>query len=505
MATHSIVDYTNKIKSFFSSKQELQEAQTQLKSEVDDITDNSCGFTLGVVSSNGSVDDSIDNRVRFANFEFVRKGSTISVDSSDYKFNVALYSQKNSSSLIRFYSMRTGDDPIIIPQDCYIRASMGQVDNGSLLNADIAQHFKLNLIRDYVINRNTKQFKQHRYLENIYFAPIMESKAEFTMSDSAFDTFTENSTASDIYSFIRQVSATKYAEDEAVSAGYAYVHTLEMGNDASGQYPIKYYVCEAPSGNGNTSKLKPAFVIVAGQHGDEKVSQFACAHLIDLLLNKWQNNPVLEWLHWNAVLYIMPCANPWGAANGEYTNSNGVNINRNWGYEFTPDLTPGSSYTGTNSMSEKETQAIRNMVNVVKGKQNLVHLIDFHTNKDTLNNPQWNMTNWFSMVAIDGAIDKDLNKVLYFHGYKLSRQFKKEYSLNLPDAKKLFYISSNDGANMLKGYAQGILQIPAMTLECCGRLPEGTSYDPIVIKMATEMIANWVYDVCLELSKYTEV
>ena len=199
----------------------------------------------------------------------------------------------------------------------------------------------------------------------------------------------------------------------------------------------------------------------------------------------------------------MPSANPWGTTNGRYENSNGVNINRNWLYKFTPDLTPGSGYTGTQPMTELETLAIRNMINNIRAQHNLVHIIDFHTNKDTLENPQWNMVNWLSMIAINGAIDKDLDNVLNFHGYKLSNQFKEEYSLNLPDAKKLFYISSNDGANMLKGYGQGLLHIPALTLECCAKLPEGDTYSPTVIKMATETIVNWVYNVCLEMSRYT--
>ena len=57
-------------------------------------------------------------------------------------------------------------------------------------------------------------------------------------------------------------------------------------------------------------------------------------------------------------LWLMPMLNPDGQANQTRTNGNGVDLNRNFPYDWGPIAQPGDSeYSGTGPASEPETQA----------------------------------------------------------------------------------------------------------------------------------------------------
>ncbi len=57
-------------------------------------------------------------------------------------------------------------------------------------------------------------------------------------------------------------------------------------------------------------------------------------------------------------LWLMPMLNPDGQANQTRTNANGVDLNRNFPYDWGPIAQPGDSeYSGTGPASEPETQA----------------------------------------------------------------------------------------------------------------------------------------------------
>jgi hypothetical protein len=68
-------------------------------------------------------------------------------------------------------------------------------------------------------------------------------------------------------------------------------------------------------------------------------------------------------------LYIIPLANPDGAvagtdANSGRMNGNGVDLNRNWDYEWQPEATHGTQpvFAGSSAFSEPETAALRNFI-----------------------------------------------------------------------------------------------------------------------------------------------
>ena len=89
--------------------------------------------------------------------------------------------------------------------------------------------------------------------------------------------------------------------------------------------------------------------------------------LVNEILNHLQENPSL--VPDEVTLYVIPCANPDGYAAGTdrehgRPNGNGVDLNRNWEYEWQPTATHGDRIVdaGAFPFSEPETAALRDLI-----------------------------------------------------------------------------------------------------------------------------------------------
>jgi protein MpaA len=97
-------------------------------------------------------------------------------------------------------------------------------------------------------------------------------------------------------------------------------------------------------------------VLVIGViHGDEPAGADIVRRLADV--------PVPDGVD----LWLVPSANPDGQANATRTNAHQVDLNRNFPYRWAPlDQPGGSEYAGTFAASEPETQAIVNLVRLIR-------------------------------------------------------------------------------------------------------------------------------------------
>lgn len=72
-------------------------------------------------------------------------------------------------------------------------------------------------------------------------------------------------------------------------------------------------------------------------------------------------------------MIVVPLQNPWGFDNRTRYNSNGVDLNRNYDYGWEKE---NSTVKGTAPFSEKETQYMRDLIQMNK---DAIHFIDYHT------------------------------------------------------------------------------------------------------------------------------
>ena len=322
----------------------------------------------------------------------------------------------------------------------------------------------------------------------VHIAPI-PSKS-FVSSDStlSFDSLTGTNTVySNIISYI----------DDAIEGQTDYANKKVLGKDASNSIDIIFYELlqkdiifgsSASSMSEEYDMNKPKIIIVAGQHGAEKGSQYAIAYLIDLLCNHWAESEVLEYLRFNTDLILIPSANPWGTTNNKQYNYNQVNINRNWDYKFEVEGTKGDDYySGETAFSEPEVRYIRDLM---QDNKNAILCLDYHTNGSSGND--YRSLCWLSVPNESNIMPGDYDNIMYEHIRNMSNIGNKEFN-QMQNVDVLFgYASKSSSNGMMKGYGNSI-GIPTMTIEASMKLPtESVYHSAMNNRFNTESIINWV-------------
>lgn len=217
------------------------------------------------------------------------------------------------------------------------------------------------------------------------------------------------------------------------------------------------------------SERKPKVFLIAEHHAREIITPEIAMGFIDDLLKNYGQDPTVTWLLDNREVWVMPMANPDGYARatqaenwrkntkltatcerGTPPNSYGVDLNRNYGYEW--GLPVGSSsepcnltYRGNAPFSEPETRAIRDLV---RG-QDFNVLVSLHSYGDLILYP------WAH--KLEPAPDVDSLSALATRmavgtGYAAMQ------------ATDVGYLSSGDTAD----WSYGTLNIPSFTIEVGG-------------------------------------
>jgi len=139
----------------------------------------------------------------------------------------------------------------------------------------------------------------------------------------------------------------------------------KIGSSENGKPIYVLEISNPPSFSGK----KPAVLINAGIHGDEQLSSGVALKFIEDILKAYDyylnpeegiDAPVLEpdkigYLVENFEIHIMPVVNPDGLGNGERLNSNYVDLNRNFGYNWHED----ENNNGETPFDQSESAAVR--------------------------------------------------------------------------------------------------------------------------------------------------
>lgn len=183
---------------------------------------------------------------------------------------------------------------------------------------------------------------------------------------------------------------------------YTYQEMLDILDDMAAQYPDLittraqigdvlthedrpiYWV--KISDNPNVDEDEPEVLYTSVHHAREPNSLTQNIYFLWYLLENYEDNEEVQYLLNNTELYFIPCVNPDGYIWNETTNPNGggfwrknrrvngggsfgVDLNRNYGYEWAFD-DQGSSpnpdsdtYRGPSGFSEPETEAVRQFCN----------------------------------------------------------------------------------------------------------------------------------------------
>lgn len=224
---------------------------------------------------------------------------------------------------------------------------------------------------------------------------------------------------------------------------------------------------------------KPKLFLVAEHHAREIITPEIVMEFIDDLLENYGQDPTVTWLLDHREVWAMPMANPDGhvkaaqmqdwrkntrrtgdCERGSPPNSYGVDLNRNYGYEWGRDI--GSSpnpcfltFRGEAPFSEPETQAIRSLVQ----DQGFDLLVSLHSYGGLVLYP-WAHT---SQPAPDA---EELHAI--------AARMAAPGGYTAVQATGIGYLSSGDTTD----WSYGALGIPSFTIEVGG----GTFWPPCTLK-----------------------
>lgn len=160
------------------------------------------------------------------------------------------------------------------------------------------------------------------------------------------------------------------------------------------------------SDNPNQDESEPEALYTALHHAREPGSLSQTIFYMWYLLENYDTDPEIQYLIDNTELYFVPCVNPDGYIYNQINDPNGgglwrknrrnngngtygVDLNRNYGYEWAFDNTGSSpstnsdTYRGPSAFSEPETQNIRDFCNA----HNFKIALNYHTYGNLLVHP----------------------------------------------------------------------------------------------------------------------
>lgn len=196
------------------------------------------------------------------------------------------------------------------------------------------------------------------------------------------------------------------ARIDALVAAFPALATVSTIGTSIQSRPIRMVRVTGP---GSTSN-RPAFIIQSNQHAREWVTPHASMFILDRFLETYATDARIRNIVDNIDFYVIPNVNPDGYEYSRTTNNqwrknrrdnpgscDGVDLNRNWGFQWGIDNTGSSgstcseTYRGPAAWSEPEIAGIKSLVDTLAAQGRLKVHWDIHTNGQMFLSP-WGYT-----------------------------------------------------------------------------------------------------------------
>ncbi|WP_335871972.1 M14 family zinc carboxypeptidase [Bacillus sp. 2205SS5-2] len=320
---------------------------------------------------------------------------------------------------------------------------------------------------------------------------IIDPPDRFMIDVSVDGTYNTNETFPDYTTFGTISANDVYTMFDNLMSQYPNYITKELlGNDSIGLPIYAYYLTPALPAVDVPTKI-PKLFLPCGVHGNEKASTLSTYLLIKQMCEKWNTDPLLEALRFNVKFIIIPVANPSGWNAFTRTNVNGVDINRNFPFEWVQGTSGTSTYGGSAPLSELETQYIKS---VFDNHKDINFMYDFH-NYHTESNGNYFL--WIPTAS--GSYVQHMAQTLFS---RLTRKWKREFAF-IPENYFAGYANTK-GEGMIQNYAQSIGIKYSATFEICWKWVLDTNsvpYDQNMCKTGVEALANWLLINLKEITK----
>jgi hypothetical protein len=226
--------------------------------------------------------------------------------------------------------------------------------------------------------------------------------------------------------------------------------------------------------NSNMTVKKPKIAITAGVHGHEQGASWCLAQFMDLL-SRNTDNELLTAIKENIDFSIIPVANPYGFANNQRKNENGIDINRNFKTGFDPSIDPASEYYGGETAeSEIETQAL---IQFLSNNIDAVLVLDYH-----------NIANGYPLYYLYSDAQATICNAVFT---TLTREWRKKYT-GFPTDRLLGYCNGgSNGSFAIDATAKGY---NAFTMETPWIMPVigNIKYDKPTIMAGIDVLSNTI-------------
>lgn len=269
------------------------------------------------------------------------------------------------------------------------------------------------------------------------------------------------------------VSVEAISTDDGSFTNYAYTFSLGEYNTRGVRGELDTYI------------KKPKYLVLSGIHGREKTAVMATYHFFrDLAEGK--NVPVN--FREGAIFKIMPVGNTFGfnqkgisgASEPDYgrANANGVDINRNFDYNWSSDATENRN-PGEYAGSEQETQVIAKWL---EANSDAALFIDHHNSSSD---------NYNEVAMVVGLNTDNIKKAKQTALRGLDRIIP-SWKSEIDNGKKVYsYSSFVDCSGLCIYYANEVVGIPSLALETCTRQDDpNTSLTPVSIAIGAEAVGN---------------